>query len=395
MKKLTKIISPSYVRGFKCIGGACEDSCCIGWDIDIDKITYRRYFRTKDAAMKKEFIKQVYRNEDCDTEEVDYGRVHINEETKWCPFLDKNKLCRIYSTLGEDYLSNVCYSYPRVYNILDDVYEMSLFMSCPEAIRKMLSSREPMKFIEEERVLEKHIIHSYMDSCDKRWKNSSMKRLKELRTMSINMVQDRQYPLTERLLQLGHKLEKLSSSEVNGSTYSGADLNRQGNSLIQVAFFKEAIESLEVFTEIDSPLFIEQTKKVMTEFRLDYDTPLEKQALLYKKAMSSIVQPFLEGNDYLFEHYLVNFMFQTNFPFSENQNLFDGYVMMVIRYCFIRFYLAGIGVSEGKLTKNNVVTMIQVYTKTVEHHKTFILDLLEYIKEEKLDNMAFIASLLG
>ena len=38
-KKINKRY-PVYFEEFKCIGGKCEDSCCIGWNIDIYKVTF-------------------------------------------------------------------------------------------------------------------------------------------------------------------------------------------------------------------------------------------------------------------------------------------------------------------------------------------------------------------
>ncbi len=385
MGKLVKVISPSYVKGFKCIGGVCEDSCCIGWDIDIDKLTFRKYFRTKDPQMKQEFRKHVYKNEECDSEEVDYGRMFIKKD-KWCPFLDEDKLCKIYSNLGEDYLSNVCHSYPRVYNILNGVYELSLYMSCPEAIRKLLSRKEKIKFTQEEVSLGKHIVHSYVDTSDKRMNRSPVKRLKELRTMSIKIVQDRDFSIQKRLLKLGYKLERDSFSE---------SLDKNSSYIFQVGFFNNVIKSLNVFEEIDSPAFIEYTKKVLSGFKLQESTTLIESALVYEKVMKTIVDPFVERNGYLFEHFLVNTMYQGNFPFSVNQDMFDGYLMLVVRYTFIRFYLAGIAATAGKITIDDVVLMIQIHTKTISHHKTFIPDLLLDIKDKDFDNMEFISILLG
>lgn len=34
---------PSYYGDFHCIGGSCKDSCCIGWEVDIDEDTYEYY----------------------------------------------------------------------------------------------------------------------------------------------------------------------------------------------------------------------------------------------------------------------------------------------------------------------------------------------------------------
>lgn len=394
MKKLTKIISPSYVKDFKCIAADCEDSCCIGWNIDIDKITFRKYFRTKDMLMKKEFVKHIHRNEESHSDEVDYGRAQILE-SKYCPFLNDKLLCRIYINLGEDYLSNVCSSYPRVYNILNGEYELSLFMSCPEAVRKLLESRDPIQFIKEDVSLDKHIINSSIDTKDKRWKGSSISRLKELRSLSIKTVQNRKLTITERLLTLGYELDKISKSDNPNRKKSHDPLKISDNYIFQLGFFRNVIESLHVFTEIDSPQFIGLTKKVLAGFKLLEDKSLKDKALLYKETLNNILDPYLDENRYIFEHYLVNTMYQSNFPFTSNENIFDGYLLLTVRYAFIRFYLAGIAAVDGKVTKEDVVLMIQTHTKTIEHHDIFLQDHLEELKQRQFDNMEFISALIS
>ena len=34
---------PKYMLTFKCIGSECVDTCCAGWDINIDEDTYKKY----------------------------------------------------------------------------------------------------------------------------------------------------------------------------------------------------------------------------------------------------------------------------------------------------------------------------------------------------------------
>ena len=34
------ILSLEYLNDFKCIGSACENTCCSGWDIVVEKKTY-------------------------------------------------------------------------------------------------------------------------------------------------------------------------------------------------------------------------------------------------------------------------------------------------------------------------------------------------------------------
>ena len=35
------LLIPQYFKNFTCIGSDCEDSCCIGWRVDIDHNTYK------------------------------------------------------------------------------------------------------------------------------------------------------------------------------------------------------------------------------------------------------------------------------------------------------------------------------------------------------------------
>ena len=56
------MIIPKYMTQFKCIGGACEDNCCIGWDVDIDKNTYLKYKNVR-ADYIKAFFNVVDWNE--------------------------------------------------------------------------------------------------------------------------------------------------------------------------------------------------------------------------------------------------------------------------------------------------------------------------------------------
>ena len=42
-----KVTVPDYYKDFKCIAGACEDTCCAGWQIVIDKKTLKKYIKKK------------------------------------------------------------------------------------------------------------------------------------------------------------------------------------------------------------------------------------------------------------------------------------------------------------------------------------------------------------
>jgi lysine-N-methylase len=38
-----KVLQPRHFDAFRCIGSACEDTCCVGWLVHVDKPTYEKY----------------------------------------------------------------------------------------------------------------------------------------------------------------------------------------------------------------------------------------------------------------------------------------------------------------------------------------------------------------
>ncbi|MBR2387914.1 MAG: flagellin lysine-N-methylase [Clostridia bacterium] len=126
-----KLYAPSYYKKFKCIADKCEHSCCIGWEIDIDEVTLKKYEKLKNgyAPAIKESIS---------LKETPHFKLCEGDR---CPHLDEAGLCKIISNVGEDYLCDICREHPRFYNFTS-VCEVGIGMSCTEAARIILSSPE-------------------------------------------------------------------------------------------------------------------------------------------------------------------------------------------------------------------------------------------------------------
>ena len=403
MGKKVKSIYPEYYNEFKCIGGSCEDSCCIGWDIDIDKVTFRKYYKVQDLEMKRMFQKNVHNNEESFSDDVDYGKVKLKDD-KRCPFLDCNNYCVIHSKLGEDYLSNVCTCFPRITNLVDGCYERSLDVACPEAARILLLNEEGIKFKESEEEIGKHILSNQVDTKSKELSNSLAKYFKEIRKVCIKIIQNRKLELTERLFVLGefiNNLEDESESNFNNieKFINSYDINRiQGfyekNSLyfmLQIDFFKKMVSLLNIDKEVDSDLFKEYTKQIIDSFNLNRE---DADNRTYIEVFEEYNKEFLDKYTYIFENYLVNFIYNNMFPFNEKESIFDGYIMLLMRYSFIRFYLVGKYIKERNDSKEEIVRFIQVFSKTIEHHRSYLTKSIRYIKEKEFDNIEFAKTLL-
>lgn len=124
-----KLYAPSYYKDFKCIADRCEHSCCVGWEIDIDRSTLKKYQKLKDGY-------GAVINDSISMEDTPHFKLR---ECDRCPHLDDRGLCKIILNLGEDYLCDICREHPRFYNYTS-VAEVGLGMSCTEAARIILSS---------------------------------------------------------------------------------------------------------------------------------------------------------------------------------------------------------------------------------------------------------------
>ena len=124
-----KLYAPKYYKNFQCIADQCPHSCCIGWEIDVDKDTLEKY-KTLTSDYGTVIADSISME---DTPHFKLG------DCDRCPHLDERGLCRIILNVGEDYLCNICREHPRFYNFTN-VAEVGLGLSCPEAARIILDS---------------------------------------------------------------------------------------------------------------------------------------------------------------------------------------------------------------------------------------------------------------
>ena len=133
-----KIRVPEYFVDFKCIADKCLDSCCIGWEIDIDEITRAKY-KALDTKLGAEI-----------REKTVHGYFPLLKNGR-CAFLDDAGLCRIISAVGDGYLCDICREHPRYYGVGDVTIDGGLGLGCEEAARMILSLKKMPKLIEIDR----------------------------------------------------------------------------------------------------------------------------------------------------------------------------------------------------------------------------------------------------
>lgn len=130
-----QIITPDYYQKFKCIADKCTHNCCIGWEIEIDNATFKKY-----NNMKGSFASQLKSN--IEFSELPHFKLDANER---CPFLNQSGLCDIITNLDENMLCQICADHPRFRNFYEDFTEMGLGLCCEAAAEIILSNKEKFK----------------------------------------------------------------------------------------------------------------------------------------------------------------------------------------------------------------------------------------------------------
>lgn len=137
-------IKPDYYDSFKCIADKCEHNCCIGWEIDIDEETLKKY-NNEIGTMKEKLQKNIA------LEPMAHFILSKNER---CPFLNSKNLCELILYGGEDMLCQICSDHPRFYNEIDGITEKGIGLCCEAVARLILTKTETVKLISSDEILQ-------------------------------------------------------------------------------------------------------------------------------------------------------------------------------------------------------------------------------------------------
>lgn len=223
-----KIRVPEYFKDFKCIASKCEDTCCAGWGIVIDDVTYDRYKNVQGKfgeRLRSEIVHEAGEN------------IFVLKGNN-CPFLNKEKTCDIYINIGEENLCYTCQQYPRYTEEFGSLREIGISLSCPEAARIMLNNDKKVTFELSEN---EEVVSSYNDI------NAQLFiELLQSRNIVMDMLQDRDIDLRKRvalaLLFVDEIQEKIDESEIK-------EIKSVREKYSDKFFLEELLEKLEEYKD--------------------------------------------------------------------------------------------------------------------------------------------------
>lgn len=133
-----KTVYPDYYPQFRCIADRCVHNCCIGWEIDIDPVTLRRYL-LMDGPLGERLRQSIA---------FDADGAHFKlDAQKRCLMLNQNGLCDLITEAGDGALCGICRDHPRFRNRLRGVEEIGLGLCCEAACKLILDGKQRPQLI--------------------------------------------------------------------------------------------------------------------------------------------------------------------------------------------------------------------------------------------------------
>jgi len=414
-KKKREILQPEYMNRFKCIGGACEDSCCNGWRVSVDKKTFLKYRRAKDEELKAMLDKHIKRErkDEVKSDEA-YARVSLVNGT--CPFLDAKSLCAIQNKLGYEGLCDVCAVYPRLYKIVDKKLERCATLSCPELARLALFNEEGIGFENVEEAPGFGRIPARAPAiAPSSTKNAAnpVKFFLDTRYICLSILQNREYSIGQRLVLLGmlcRKIDELSASarveelpamlERFGVDVESGELKPEldtveTNFSIQMRLAKELTDERLKTELVASQAYLANVMETLAGINFVGGTEPEDIVKKYMENRETYVAAYLKDKAYVMENFVVNEFFSHLMPFGSGETAWDSYLFLCVLYGMVKLHINGIAGCRKGLTDETVTRVIQTFSKTVLHNGKFIPNMIKRLKENGFDTLAWMAILVG
>ncbi|GIU22973.1 flagellin lysine-N-methylase [Shewanella sp. MBTL60-007] len=387
------LIRPSFVTNFSCIGGECEDSCCYGWSIHIDKQSYKKTLAHSELkTLAKTALKKVKKSEQI------WAQAVLNEEGA-CGFLDENNLCQIHAKAGEALLSNTCKTYPRMAHMRGGDRYDSLSLSCPEAARNILL--RPDAF----RVERTTITHSRTFKAAPIWAQKAY-------DYSIQLLLKPEQPLEHGLTAIGI-LMKTTERVANGELESNAIDNMfqqliilSDNGQLKQHFegFNQDTDAhqMHAFTSIQLWLNTNKIRRGRSRFELINQAILsmaddEKNISMNRinQAWKEVAIPALADQQALFSRYLLYYFYHMNFPQVDKLTPSQAFRVMLLDFFMLRCYLAVIAAKNEGLSEHDIIMCFQVYHTNRQHKANYSEYAINLLDEAKFDDLASILTLLS
>ncbi len=387
-----KLLKPYYYDKFKCIGSACPNTCCKGWDISIDE-EMNKLYQDLEGDFGDRLRQNIYSKNN-----QNYFKLN---QSKVCPFLNENMLCEIYINLGEESMCDTCKNYPRITKLHADIIEQTLTLSCPEVARLLIESKTKIDFEygEIKRLkLKPEKVNASLFNC-----------MLHARTLFIDIMQKKHIKLLYRqllLIIISDKIQKYLNNKMYDEVeklieryYDDKYINLYIEQLhhmqindskeLKYNFISEYIQNVFKYTINEDTYIMKLYKKFFVDdSHMTFDKVLHKYEESFDK--------YYEQNSHVYENFYVHTIFRYCFDALEDGQIFKHIILTNLGYLIIHVFDVLSWVDNNEvLTDANQSLIFGAFSFAFEHNINNFNNMYKFLETNNLNTLAFQALLLN
>lgn len=370
---------PEYYDEFFCIASRCKDSCCAGWEIDIDDESYE-YYRSVEGPFGDRLRESMFVAEDG-------GYRFKLKGPKRCAMLNDNNLCDLYTALGEEALCEVCTEYPRFSLVYGQVEQKALSLSCEEVGRILFGRTEPEQLID---------IELPGDCEDDEEDPQYVAFMEWVQKEAVAILQNRELSITERTREFLAWCDRVQtiinySQAKDDLSILEAWKNQDADREIREWEQKNIEGKEKPARNLSYEDFCDRFEIFLDMEELDEEwinTKAEIEQIYHEDTYERLLLAYLNSKDYSelgYEHLLVYFVYRYLMNAVYDYDILSYAKMIVVATLVVRdMDAARFQRNGGSFTMFDRIDVARIFSKEVEHSEGNAEDLKEMCMMEEI-----------
>lgn len=370
---------PEYYDEFSCIASRCKDSCCAGWEIDIDDESYE-YYRSVEGPFGDRLRESMFVAEDG-------GYRFKLKGPKRCAMLNDNNLCDLYTALGEEALCEVCTEYPRFSLVYGQVEQKALSFSCEEVGRILFGRTEPEQLID---------IELPGDCEDDEEDPQYVAFMEWVQKEAVAILQNRELSITERTREFLAWCDRVQtiinySQAKDDLSILEAWKNQDADREIREWEQKNIEGKEKPARNLSYEDFCDRFEIFLDMEELDEEwinTKAEFEQIYHEDTYEKLLLAYLNSKDYSelgYEHLLVYFVYRYLMNAVYDYDILSYAKMIVVATLVVRdMDAARFQRNGGSFTMFDRIDVARIFSKEVEHSEGNAEDLKEMCMMEEI-----------
>jgi lysine-N-methylase len=240
-----------------------------------------------------------------------------------------------------------------------------------------------------------------------------------MRNFALDLLQDRTYPLWQRLFLLGTVCRRVHELTVAQQTTQIPQLLAQYATMILEGKLRPHLDGIPARPgpqldlvlrliqrryQVDQPQqgFADCVASLLQAIAGSPELPRSEPAARYHEAYLRYYEPFAQAYPCFMENYLLNYIFRTRFPFVDVTDPVErsidpltSHLLMALHYRLLHSLLIGAAWRHGNgFSIAHAVQLVPSFARGVEHNIKFSDELMSFARSPELHNSDGLAVLL-